>query len=205
MSRIVFATLSFATCLLAAAWSPAQENAGQDAEKPVELKVGDEAPKFEAKDDAGEDWKSEDRVGEKILVVYFYPADTTGGCTKQACGYRDKLAEFEEQGVEVVGVSGDSVESHQLFKKIENLNFTLLSDYDGKVAKAFGVKTGPGGTVKWESPEGETIELVRGVTTMRWTFVIDLDGKIAYKNDEVDHAKDPAEVVKVIAKLRKPA
>jgi peroxiredoxin Q/BCP len=206
MSRIAFATLSFATCLLAAAWSMAQETAAQDADKPVELKVGDEAPKFEAKDDADEDWKSEDHVGEKILVVYFYPADTTGGCTAQACGYRDKLAEFEEEGVEVIGVSGDTVESHQLFKKIENLNFTLLSDYDGAVAKAFGVKTAPGGTVKWNNPEsGETIDLVRGVTTMRWTFVIDLDGKIAYKNDDVNAAKDPAEVAKVIAKLRKPA
>jgi thioredoxin-dependent peroxiredoxin len=172
-------------------------------DKPVVLNVGDQAPEFEALDDTGEEWKSIDHVGKKILVVYFYPADTTGGCTAQACGYRDALADLEEQGVEVVGVSGDTVESHKLFKEAEDLNFTLLSDYEGKVARAFGVKTAPGGAVTWKNAEGEDIELVRGITAMRWTFVIDEDGHIAYKNEKVNHAKDPAEVLKVIAELRK--
>lgn len=171
--------------------------------EPVVLNVGDEAPEFEARDDADEEWKSIDHVGKKILVVYFYPADTTGGCTAQACGYRDALADLEEQGVEVIGVSGDTVESHKIFKDAEDLNFTLLSDYDGKIAHAFGVKTAPGGTVKFKTEDGKELELIRGITAMRWTFVIDEEGHIAYKNEKVDHAKDPSEVLKVIAELKK--
>src|SRR5437868_5926308 len=105
--------------------SPAEEG------KKVDLKVGDPAPTFEAKDDHGKTWKSSDHVGKKVVVIYFYPADLTGGCTKQACAFRDDMRQLAEQGVEVVGVSGDSVENHQIFKKVKNLNFTLLADEDG--------------------------------------------------------------------------
>ena len=97
----------------------------QAADKKTDLKVGDAAPEFQAKDDQGKVWKSSDVVGKKILVVYFYPADMTGGCTKQACGFRDDMKKLEDKGVVVVGVSGDSVRNHQLFKKAEHLNFTL--------------------------------------------------------------------------------
>ena len=183
--------------------APAPAAATPEAEKPVELKVGDEAPEFEGKDDAEKEWKSVDHVGKKILVVYFYPADTTGGCTDQACAYRDALAHFEEQGVEIIGVSGDSVENHKIFKKAENLNFTLLSDFDGKIGKAFGVKSAKGGTVKWKSPDGNVVDLVRGITNMRWTFVIDLEGHIAYKDDKVKATADVKNVKKVVAELKK--
>src|SRR6516164_5108066 len=77
----------------------------------TELKVGDKAPAFDAKDDQGKDWKSSAHVGKNIIVVYFYPADMTGGCTKQACGFRDDLKSLVDKGVEVVGVSGDSVKN----------------------------------------------------------------------------------------------
>jgi peroxiredoxin Q/BCP len=174
--------------LLAAA-SFAQD-AAEEKEKPAVLKVGDEAPEFEAVDDAGDEWKSEDHVGEKILVVYFYPKDMTSGCTKQACNYRDAQPELEEQGVEVVGVSRDTVESHKEFKEAEKLNFTLLADPDGKLAKAFGVKPIKAGPLELSS---------------RWTFVIDLEGHIAYKDDEVDAAKDTANVLKVVKELKEKA
>src|SRR5262245_35515516 len=82
---------------------------GADEPKPVELKVGDPAPTFEATDDQGKPWKSSDHVGKKVLVIYFYPADLTGGCTKQACGFRDDMQKLTDKGVEVVGISGDSV------------------------------------------------------------------------------------------------
>src|SRR5207249_2692531 len=72
------------------------------------VKVGDPAPKFKSTDDQGKEWKSGDVVGKKIVVVYFYPADLTGGCTKQACGFRDDLAKLTDLDVVVVGVSGDS-------------------------------------------------------------------------------------------------
>ncbi|HTN01054.1 MAG TPA: peroxiredoxin, partial [Planctomycetaceae bacterium] len=96
----------------------------------VDLKVGDAAPKFEVQDDSGKAWSSADHFGKKIVVVYFYPADMTGGCTKQACGFRDDMKTLTEMGVEVVGVSGDSVRNHQLFKKAHDLNFPLLADVD---------------------------------------------------------------------------
>ncbi len=174
-------------CFAFAAAAVAQEAV---EEKPVVLKVGDEAPEFTAVDDAGDEWKSIDHVGKKILVVYFYPKDMTPGCTKQACNYRDSQAELKEQGVEVVGVSGDTVESHQEFKKAHDLNFTLLADPEGKLSKAFGVKP---------------IVAAPVVIASRWTFVIDQDGHIAYKDDEVDAAKDTANVMKVVAELKKKA
>src|SRR5437867_7890967 len=117
-------------------------------EKPVDLKVGDAAPAFTAKDDAGKDWKSAEHIGKKVVVVYFYPASFTGGCTKQACGFRDDSKALTEKGVEVVGVSGDTVRTQSLFKKEHKLPFTLLADEKGDLAKAFGVPTAKGGSVK---------------------------------------------------------
>jgi peroxiredoxin Q/BCP len=171
-------------------------------EKPAALKVGDKAPKFHGQTDEDKPWKSEEHVGKKVLVVYFYPADMTGGCTKQACTYRDALKDLKRDDVEVVGVSGDSVENHQHFKQEYDLNFTLLADPDGKIAKAFGVKTGPGGVFDW-TKDGEKVSLERGVTASRWTFVIDRDGKIAYKDEKVDPTKDAETVLKVVARLEK--
>jgi peroxiredoxin Q/BCP len=171
-----------------------------DDSKSVELKVGDKAPAFEGRTDEDKLWKSKDHVGKKVLVVYFYPADMTGGCTKQACNYRDAIAEMDGDEVEVVGVSGDSVENHQHFKKEHKLNFTLLADPEGKIAKAFGVKTGDGGVVN-VSVGGKDVSLERGVTASRWTFVIDRDGKIALKDDKVDASKDTERTLKVVEKL----
>ena len=168
------------------------------AEDKVELKIGDPAPKFEALDDSGKAWKSSDHVGKHTIVVYFYPADLTGGCTKQACGFRDDLTKLKDQGVEVVGVSGDSVKNHVIFKRVHELNFALLADEKGDVAKAFGVPLKPGATIK-QNVEGKEIELVRGVTAARWTFVIDKEGKIALKNTEVKAADDSKAILKVLA------
>lgn len=165
----------------------------------VELKVGDPAPKFSSVDDQGKPWKSEDFVGKKILVVYFYPADCTGGCTKQAQGFRDDLKELAAKGVEVVGVSGDTVENHKVFKKKENLNFTLLADEDGSVAKKFGVPvTVAEGTAKTVI-DGKEIVLTRKATAKRWTFVIGKDGKILSRNSEVKAAEDSKAVLKLLS------
>jgi peroxiredoxin Q/BCP len=175
----------------------------QSDEKAVDLKVGDPAPKFTSIDDQGNEWKSADHVGKKIVVVYFYPADMTGGCTKQACGFRDDMAKLNEKGVEVIGVSGDSVKNHQVFKTFHKLNFTLLADENGAIAKKFGVPLKPGGAFKTKDAEGKPVELTRGVTAMRWTFVIDKDGKIAYKNTKVNAPEDAKVIAKVVSKLEK--
>src|SRR5256885_9713910 len=101
---------------------------GALAQDKVDLKVGDAAPAFEAKDDTGKDWKSSDHIGKKIVVVYFYPASFTNGCTNQACAFRDDMKTLTEKDVEVIGVSGDSVANQEAFKKFHKLNFTLLAD-----------------------------------------------------------------------------
>ncbi len=175
--------------------------ASADHHKNSEIKIGDASPKFGAKDDQGNDWKSEDHLGKKILVVYFYPADMTGGCTKQACGFRDDMSKLKDADVEVVGVSGDSVKNHQIFKKVYKLNYTLLADEDGAVAKAFGVPLRKGGSITREIEGAETV-LTRGVTAARWTFVIGKDKKIAYKNTKVNAAKDSKAILEVIEKLK---
>jgi peroxiredoxin Q/BCP len=170
-------------------------------EKPVDLKVGDPAPVFESVDDAGKPWKSADYVGKKIVVVYFYPADLTGGCTKQACGFRDDMKTLQDKGVEVVGVSGDSVRNHQIFKKVHELNFTLLADEKGTVAEKFGVPVGPGGEIKREV-DGKEETLVRGVTAQRWTFVLSKDGKVVMKNTKVNAAEDSKAILALVEKLQ---
>jgi peroxiredoxin Q/BCP len=173
---------------------------GEDA---VDLKVGDKAPEFTVDDDSGKEWKSGDHIGKKIVVVYFYPADMTGGCTKQACGFRDDLSKLGDEGVEVVGVSGDSAENHQLFKKAHKLNFTLLADTEGKVAEVFGVPvTREEKSVK-ATIDGKEETLVRNVTAKRWTFVVGLDGKIASKNTSVVAADDSKAILETVAKLKK--
>ncbi len=165
----------------------------------ADLAVGSPAPVFSALDDTGATWKSSDHVGKEIVVVYFYPADMTGGCTKQACGFRDDMAALRKKGVTVVGVSGDSVRNHQLFKKAHGLDFTLLADTDGKVAEAFGVPFTVGEKIVSAEIDGKTEQLVRNVTTKRWSFVIDTDGRIAMKNTAVDAAKDSQAVLALLA------
>src|SRR3954471_11943081 len=182
-----------ALALLLLAALPAQDKA--------DLKVGDAAPSFAAKDDSGGDWKSADHVGKKILIVYFYPASFTGGCPTQACAYRDDQKALSDAGAEVVGVSGDQVKNQEAFKKFHKLNFTLLADDKGDVAKAFGVETKKGGSVKQKIDDKDE-EFTRGVTEMRWTFVIDKAGKIAYKNTKVNAAEDSKAVLEVISKLK---
>ena len=169
----------------------------------IQLEVGAQAPEFTSKDDAGQEWKSSEHFGKKIVVVYFYPADLTGGCTKQACGFRDDMAKLEGAGVEVVGVSGDSVENHQVFKKDHKLNFTLLADETGEVATKFGVPVDIAEKVaKVKTTDGQEISLTRKATAKRWTFIVGKDGKIAYKNPMVAAAEDSKTIAAEVAKLK---
>ena len=117
---------------------------GMNAARAVD--VGQKAPAFEATDDQGQPWKSSDHVGKGVLVVYFYPAAMTGGCTKQACGFRDDMKALKDKGVEVVGGQRRrGQQSSSSSKRCIDLNFTLLSDEKGEVAKAFGVPLKAGG------------------------------------------------------------
>ena len=166
----------------------------------MELSIGDDAPEFEATSAEGDLWRSADHVGESILVVYFYPAAMTGGCTAQACSFRDNRTRLTEMGAEVVGISGDRVENLRIFKLTNSLNFPLLSDMDGTIAESFGVPVRDGSSITREV-DGEEVVLTRDVTTSRWTFIIDREGKIVYKDTQVDAAGDSEAVIAAIEKL----
>ncbi len=141
------------------------------------LKIGDKAPVFEAPDQNGETRRLSDYAGKK-LILYFYPKDNTPGCTAEACSLRDGRAVLQERGFEVVGVSPDTVQSHQWFIEKKELNFTLLSDPEHRVAEAYGV---------W----GEKKFMGRvSMGILRTTFVIGADGvieKVFEKVRTADH------------------
>jgi peroxiredoxin Q/BCP len=103
------------------------------------LKIGDKLPKFKLQNDEGEWVSSQDLLAlKKKILIYFYPKDDTPGCTVEACGFRDFRYELQDAGVEVIGISKDSVASHQKFKKKYKLNFTLLSDESTETIQKFG-------------------------------------------------------------------
>src|SRR2546425_7137497 len=138
---------------------------GEEAKMP---KVGDSAPPIEAKDQDGKTWKLADVVGKKVVLLYFYPKDDTPGCTKEACGFRDRIGDLKKDNVEVVGVSFDSPESHQKFISKYSLNFPLLADTDGKIADAYGGR------------------MAGRPMARRVSFLIGLDGKIAHVTDTMN-------------------
>ena len=140
------------------------------------LKEGDAAPDFTLAADDGAQVKLSDYKGKQPVVLYFYPKDETPGCTKQACAFRDALADYRKAGIEVFGISVDTVEAHQAFKKNQKLNFRLLADADKQVSAAYGVL-------------GE-----RGYAS-RTTFVVGKDGQIKRVFEKVDPALNAGEVL----------
>jgi len=128
-------------------------------------KPGDLAPDFELPDEAGQQHRLSDYRGQRV-VLYFYPADDTSGCTKQACAFRDAYPEIQEQNAVVIGISPDGAESHRKFKTKYNLPFVLLSDTQRKVMglyDVYGEKTTYG---------------VKTIGVIRSHFVIDETGHI---------------------------
>ena len=182
----------FCGILLAAADSRAAD---------INLQVGDVAPDFRGLDDQGQMWNSRDHIGQKILVVYFYPSDFSFCCTRQAERYRDHQCEFANLDTEVIGISGDAVEAHRLFKNDQGLNFSLLSDGTGDVARKFGVPLRDGGKAMIVNAGGRAVTVRRNVTTARWTFIIGKDGRVLYRETEVSPVKDSQEVLEFLHKM----
>lgn len=102
--------------------------------------VGDLAPAFTGTDQDGHTVKLSDYAGKKLVLLYFYPKDETSGCTAEACGFRDRMAEFQTNNLAVIGVSYDTVEKHRQFIAKHQLNFTLLADPEGKIIEAYDAK-----------------------------------------------------------------
>jgi thioredoxin-dependent peroxiredoxin len=113
------------------------EDVGKTSKKPIA--VGDRAPDFALPNANGETVRLSDFVGKKNVVLYFYPKDESVGCTAEACAFRDSYQDFKDAGAEVIGVSNDSVSSHQGFATHHRLPFVLLSDQSGTLRKLYSV------------------------------------------------------------------
>lgn len=155
---------SIVSALLAAASCGPRLDA-EEVRKGRQLEVGDPAPEFSLVSSEGEPVTLAG-LGGKAVVIYFYPKDETPGCTKEACSFRDNMDRFQELGVVVLGISLDTSESHEKFKKAHRLNFPLLSDPEGKAVTAYGA---------WKAGAGR----LSALSIDRSTFVIDADGKVA--------------------------
>lgn len=126
------------------------------------ITVGDAAPDFKLMNQSGEWVTLSSFCGVKAVVLYFYPKDDTPGCTVESCTFRDSYEDFQAAGAEVIGISSDSLESHQKFASKHKLPFTLLSDEGGQVRKLYGVPA--------------TLGLLPG----RVTYVIDKSGVVRH-------------------------
>ena len=151
------------------------------------LEVGNKAPSFTLMGDDGKEYSLDDYRGKKVLL-YFYPKDNTPGCTKEACSLRDWNDEIIKRGVTVMGVSKDTIQSHNKFREKHNLNFILLSDPEKSVHMAYGA---------W----GEK-KLYGKVSlgTIRKTFLIDENGNIEKIWNKVAVATHGEDVVKYLDK-----
>jgi len=165
-----------------------------------EVQIGDIAPLFKAIDQDEKPWLLEEHTGSKYLILYFYPAAMTGGCTKQACSYRDYVKNSTPPNMEIIGISGDTPKSLKYFQQAENLNFTLLSDPDGKIAKAYGVPVRSGEKAIKRTVNDQEVELTRSSTASRWTFIISPQGKIIYRDDQVKATQDLENVLTFLKK-----
>jgi len=163
--------------------------------------LGEKVPNFTTIDQDGSNWvlKKELKSAE-YMVIYFYPAAFTGGCTRQACSYRDQKAELAKVNAKVAGVSGDKPSTLELFALEHQLNFTLLSDEAGELATLFGVPQNDGNTIQREI-EGETLDLTRGTTIKRWTFILDSKGTLIYKDAEVNASEDSNKVIEFLTSI----
>ncbi|HEX9032151.1 MAG TPA: peroxiredoxin [Streptosporangiaceae bacterium] len=133
------------------------------------VQVGDKAPDFTLPSQAGEPVRLYDRLGQRVVVLYFYPKDDTPGCTAEACAFRDSHEIFSDAGAEVIGISSDSVDKHASFAGRHQLPFTLLSDKGGKVRKSYGVPA------------------VLGLLPGRVTYVIDREGVVRHVFNSMTH------------------
>ena len=146
------------------------------------LETGTKAPAFSLPDQNGDMHTLEEYRGKKV-ILYFYPKDSTPGCTKQACGFAELYPQFMEKGAVVLGVSKDSVKSHKIFETKYGLPFTLLSDPEKEVIQAYDV---------WKEKKNYG-KVSMGV--VRTTYLIDEDGVIVKAMDKVKAAENPQQML----------
>ncbi len=151
------------------------------------IRVGDTIPYFTLKDQNGNDFDISTLLGRKKLVIFFYPQDGSLNCTREACYFRDLYDIFDEVDAVIIGISGQSVESHKAFAETNRLNYTLLSDQDNTVRKLFGVP-------------GRAFGLIPG----RVTYVADRSGKVVHIFDsQTEVQRHVDEAMKICLLLKK--
>jgi peroxiredoxin Q/BCP len=150
-----------------------------------EIKTGSTIPSFTLPDQNGNMFDINSVLGRKNLVIYFYPKDDSPGCTKEACSFRDQFEDFTEADALVIGISGQSVESHKKFAEKYRLSFTLLSDEGNKIRKQFGVPTN-----------------FLGLLPGRVTYIVDKQGKVIYIfNSQMQAEKHVDEALRILKGL----
>lgn len=146
------------------------------------LEVGMKAPDFQLMNQEGKEVSLSEYKGKKV-ILYFYPRDNTPGCTKQACGFAELYPQFQEKGAVVLGISKDSVTSHQKFKEKYQLPFTLLSDPQLQAIQAYDVW-------KEKNMYGKKV-----MSVVRTTYLIDEEGMIVKAFDKVKAANNPQQML----------
>jgi thioredoxin-dependent peroxiredoxin len=146
---------------------------------------GNKVPSFTLQDQNGQPFDVGQVIGKKNLVIYFYPKDDSPGCTKEACYFRDQFEVFRQEDALIIGISGQSVESHKKFAEKYKLSFTLLSDNGNKVRKLFGVPTD-----------------FFGALPGRVTYIVDKSGTVVYVFDSQTQAtKHVDEAMRILKEL----
>lgn len=149
------------------------------------MQIGDQCPSFELNNQQGELVHSSSFIGKQKAVIFFYPKDETPGCTKEACSFRDKYEDFLELGCQVIGISSDSVDSHAQFANRFGFTFTLLSDPEKSVRKAFQVP-------------GNLFGLLPG----RVTYIVDASGIIrGIFNSQLNPVGHVTEALKIVSSI----
>ncbi len=152
------------------------------------LPVGTKAPDFNLPDQNGEMHKLSDYRGKKV-ILYFYSKDNTSGCSKQACGFSERVPLFTKKGAVILGVSKDTVASHKRFEENYGLSFTLLADPERQVIEAYDV---------WKEKKNYG-QVSMGV--LRTTYLIDEEGIIIRANDKVKAAEDPEKTYQTLVEM----
>jgi thioredoxin-dependent peroxiredoxin len=151
-----------------------------------QIEVGSNIPQFTLADQNGKLFAVDSVLGKKNLVVFFYPKDDSPGCTDEACYFRDQYEVFNEADAVIIGISGQSVESHKKFAEKYRLSYTLLSDEENKIRKLFGVPTN-----------------MYGLLPGRVTYVVDKSGKVVnIFNSQTDTKRHVVDALKILKELK---
>jgi peroxiredoxin Q/BCP len=173
-------------CITAIFFNFSYKSSNQNNKDMNTIRVGDKIPEFSLHDQNGTLFDIKSVSGKKKLVIYFYPKDDSPGCTKEACHFRDLYEVFNETDAVIIGISGQSVESHKKFATKYKLSFTLLSDQGNKIRKLFDVPTN-----------------ALGLLPGRVTYIADREGKVVYIfNSQIQAERHVDEALKILKEIK---